>query len=647
MGEFKGFMKYDKQYLGELSLVDRLKHHKAYQQRFTKEDASIQGARCMDCGTPFCQTGQQYGRETIGCPIGNYIPEWNDLVYHQDFKTAYERLSETNNFPDFTGRVCPAPCESACVMKINRESIAIKGIERTIIDEAFENGWVAPKVPSRRRDEKVAIVGSGPAGLTAAEELNLLGYQVTIYERARESGGLLMYGIPNMKLDKDVVRRRIKLMEEAGITFINGVEVGVDIDKATLESEYDAIILCTGAQKGRDLPLEGRMGDGIHFAMDYLTEQTQLLNGEIDDITITAKDKNVIIIGAGDTGADCVATALRENCKSIVQFNKYTKLPEAITFTENASWPLAMPVFKMDYAHQEYEAKFGKEPRAYGVQTMRYDVDDKGHINGVEVGVDIDKATLESEYDAIILCTGAQKGRDLPLEGRMGDGIHFAMDYLTEQTQLLNGEIDDITITAKDKNVIIIGAGDTGADCVATALRENCKSIVQFNKYTKLPEAITFTENASWPLAMPVFKMDYAHQEYEAKFGKEPRAYGVQTMRYDVDDKGHIRGLYTQILEQGENGMVMKEGPERFWPADLVLLSIGFEGTEPTVPNAFNIKTDRNRIVADDTNYQTNNEKVFAAGDARRGQSLVVWAIKEGRGVAKAVDQYLASKVCV
>lgn len=448
---------------------------------------SYQGARCMDCGTPFCQTGQQYGRETIGCPIGNYIPEWNDLVYHQDFKTAYERLSETNNFPDFTGRVCPAPCESACVMKINRESIAIKGIERTIIDEAFENGWVAPKVPSRRRDEKVAIVGSGPAGLTAAEELNLLGYQVTIYERARESGGLLMYGIPNMKLDKDVVRRRIKLMEEAGITFINGVEVGVDIDKATLESEYDAIILCTGAQKGRDLPLEGRMGDGIHFAMDYLTEQTQLLNGEIDDITITAKDKNVIIIGAGDTGADCVATALRENCKSIVQFNKYTKLPEAITFTENASWPLAMPVFKMDYAHQEYEAKFGKEPRAYGVQTMRY----------------------------------------------------------------------------------------------------------------------------------------------------------------DVDDKGHIRGLYTQILEQGENGMVMKEGPERFWPADLVLLSIGFEGTEPTVPNAFNIKTDRNRIVADDTNYQTNNEKVFAAGDARRGQSLVVWAIKEGRGVAKAVDQYLASKVCV
>lgn len=487
MGEFKGFMKYDKQYLSELSLVDRLKNHQAYQQRFTKDDASIQGARCMDCGTPFCQTGQLFGRETIGCPIGNYIPEWNDLVYRQDFKQAYERLSETNNFPDFTGRVCPAPCENACVMKINRESVAIKGIERTIIDEAFDNNWVKPKLPQTRRNEKIAIVGSGPAGLTAAEELNYLGYRVTVYERAREAGGLLMYGIPNMKLDKEVVRRRIRLIEEAGIIFETSVEIGKDI--------------------GKD--------------------------------------------------------------------------------------------------------------------------------------------ELEQQYDAIILCTGAQKGRDLPLEGRMGAGIHFAMDYLTEQTQLLNGEITDITITAKDKNVIIIGAGDTGADCVATALRENCKSIVQFNKYTKLPEAITFKENESWPLAMPVFKMDYAHQEYQAKFGKEPRAYGVQTMRYDVDDTGHIRGLYTQVLEQSDQGMVMTEGPEKFWPADLVLLSIGFEGTETMVPRAFNINTKYNKIVANDIDYQTNNDKIFAAGDARRGQSLVVWAIKEGRGVAKAVDQYLSSKVLV
>ncbi|MDK4214303.1 glutamate synthase subunit beta [Staphylococcus warneri] len=487
MGEFKGFMKYEKQALAELSLIDRLSNHHAFQQRFTKEDASTQGARCMDCGTPFCQSGLSYGFETIGCPIGNYIPEWNDLVYRGDFKAAYDRLSETNNFPEFTGRVCPAPCEQSCVMKINRNSVAIKGIERTIIDEAYENGWVKPKYPEADRGQNVAIVGSGPAGLTAADELNHRGYKVTVYERAKEPGGLLMYGIPNMKLDKDVVRRRIKLMKKAGIQFKTGIEIGVDISREDLESTYDAIILCTGSQNARDLPLEGRMGYGIHFAMDYLTEQTRFLTGEIDEVTISAKDKNVIIIGAGDTGADCVATALRENCKSIVQFNKFTKLPEEITFETNTSWPLALPVFKMDYAHKECEAKFGKEPRAYGVQTMRY----------------------------------------------------------------------------------------------------------------------------------------------------------------DVDDTGKVRGLYTQILRETEDGTVMEDGPERFWPADLVILSIGFIGTEITIPQSFGIKTERNKIVANDKDFRTNHSKIFAAGDARRGPSLVVWAIKEGRAVADAVETYLNQEILV
>jgi len=487
MGEFKGFMKYEKQALSELSLIDRLSNHHAFQQRFTKEDASTQGARCMDCGTPFCQSGLSYGFETIGCPIGNYIPEWNDLVYRGDFKAAYERLSETNNFPEFTGRVCPAPCEQSCVMKINRNSVAIKGIERTIIDEAYENGWVKPKYPEADKGKSVAIVGSGPAGLTAADELNHRGYKVTVYERAKEPGGLLMYGIPNMKLDKDVVRRRIKLMKEAGVQFKTGIEIGVDI--------------------------------------------------------------------------------CRED--------------------------------------------------------------------------------LEATYDAIILCTGSQNARDLPLEGRMGYGIHFAMDYLTEQTRFLTGEIDEVTITAKDKNVIIIGAGDTGADCVATALRENCKSIVQFNKFTKLPEEITFETNTSWPLALPVFKMDYAHKECEVKFGKEPRAYGVQTMRYDVDDSGKVRGLYTQILRETEDGTVMEDGPERFWPADLVILSIGFVGTEITIPQSFGIKTERNKIVANDKDFRTSHSKIFAAGDARRGPSLVVWAIKEGRAVADAVETYLNQEILV
>lgn len=487
MGEFKGFMNYEKQQLDELSLVDRIANHEPFQQRFTKEDVAQQGARCMDCGTPFCQTGQPAGKETIGCPIGNYIPEWNDLVYRHDFKNAYERLSETNNFPEFTGRVCPAPCEQSCVMKINRESVAIKGIERTIIDEAYDNDWVQPTIPDKRKNESVAIVGSGPAGLTAADELNKLGYHVTVYERAHEAGGLLMYGIPNMKLDKDVVRRRINIMEQSGIDFITDTEIGVDMSREELEQRHDAIILCTGSQNARDLPLEGRMGFGIHFAMDYLTEQTQLLNGEISEAEITAKDKNVIVIGAGDTGADCVATALRENCKSIVQFNKYTKQPEAIEFEENTYWPLSMPVFKMDYAHKEYEARFGFEPRAYGVQTMRY----------------------------------------------------------------------------------------------------------------------------------------------------------------DVDEIGRVKGVYTQILEETEDGMVVVDGTERHWPADLVLLSIGFVGTETTVPHAFDIQTERNKIVADNKDFRTNQPHVFAAGDARRGQSLVVWAIQEGRAVADAVNTYLQEKTPV
>ena len=488
MGEYKGFMMYDKGALPEMSLVERLMHHDSFQQRFSRDVAQEQGARCMDCGTPFCQTGQLIQKETVGCPIGNYIPEWNHLVYEGDYYRAYQRLSETNNFPEFTGHVCPAPCEQSCVMKINRESVAIKGIERTIIDEAFEQGWVEVKRPTQRNGQSVAIVGSGPAGLTAADELNQRGYHVTVFERAHEAGGLLMYGIPNMKLDKDVVRRRITLLEEAGIEFITNTEIGVDMTKAELEASYDAVILCTGAQQPRDLPLEGRMGHGIHFAMDYLTTQTQYLAGETDDLNITAKNKHVVVIGSGDTGADCVATALREGCKSVVQFNRRGRLAEVTTFDENTSWPCPLPAFKMDYAHDECVARFGTDPRVYHVASVRYDVDDAGHVKGV---------------------------------------------YTTR---------------------------------------------------TDVPD-------------------------------NKEEAFGTQT--------------------------------EQYWPADLVLLAIGFVGTERTVPKTFDVRMDQHKVVANDTDYRTNQPHIFAAGDARRGASLVVWAIKEGRGVAQSVHNYLKQKTCV
>ncbi|MCQ9291776.1 glutamate synthase subunit beta [Staphylococcus hyicus] len=485
MGEFKGFMKYPKRKLDELPLTDRIANFDAYQWRFTNEDAQQQGARCMDCGTPFCQTGVQIERDTLGCPLGNYIPEWNDFVYRSDFKTAYERLSETNNFPDFTGYVCPAPCEASCVMKINRDSVAIKGIERTIIDEAFEQGWVKPRLPEERLNQKVAIVGSGPAGLAAAEELNALGYTVDVFEKQAQPGGLLTYGIPNMKLDKSVVFRRIDLMKEAGIHFYCNVEIGKDMTKEELDRTYDAIVVCTGAEKPRDLPLEGRMGLGIHFAMDYLTEQTQLLLGEATTQTISAKDKNVVVIGDGDTGADCVATALRDGCKSVVQFNRKAKKPE-----------------------------------------------------------------------------------------------RFVMNY-------------------------------------------------------------------SWPFPEPILKKDYAHQEYEAKFGVEPRAYGIQTMRFDIDDMFRVSGIYAQVQHDQADGTLIGDDREILIPADLVLLAIGFEGVTSQVTQALGLKVHRQKIMADTKDYKTNQDKYFAAGDARRGQSLVVWAIKEGREVAVSVHEHLKRKTFV
>ncbi|WP_271398689.1 glutamate synthase subunit beta [Salinicoccus roseus] len=479
MGEFKGFMKHQRKSQSEEDLKARVSNYEAFQHRFCNEDAQEQGARCMECGTPFCQTGVGVGKETVGCPIGNYIPEWNDLVYKGQFKEAYRRLSETNNFPEFTGNVCPAPCESSCVLSINNDPVAIKGIERTIIDEAFEQGWVEPRTPNHRLDTRIAIIGSGPAGLTAADELNSWGHNVDIYERDIKPGGLLRYGIPNMKLDKAVVERRVELMEAAGVKFICDVNVGKDVTYEELDEKYDAIIVATGARKQRDLKLEGRQSKDIQFAMDYLTEQTQYQFGEIEEPSITAKDKHVIVIGGGDTGADCVAMSLREGCKSVFQLNKYDRLPDKV------------------------------------------------------------------------------------------DGNPF------------------------------------------------------------------------WPLQKQVFKLDYAHAEYEGAFGQEPRAYGVQTMAYDVDFVGDLKGINTQVLSQQPLNDITMEDQERYFKADLVLLSIGFEGVESELPKAFQLQMTQNKIAADDSDYKTNRRKVFAAGDARRGQSLVVWAIKEGREVARQAHKFV------
>ena len=486
MGKPTGFMEYKREKTKELPPLERIKNFKEYTKKLSDESLQTQGARCMDCGTPFCHMGIEIRGTAAGCPINNVIPEWNDLVYKGQWKEALDRLHLTNNFPEFTGRVCPAPCEGSCVLGINEPAVAIKSIERTIIDKGFENGWVTPRIPTSRTGFKVAIVGSGPAGLAAADQLNQLGHSVTVFERADRIGGLLMYGIPNMKLEKDIIERRVNLLREEGIQFVVNTEVGKDITKDELKQQYDAVILCTGAQKQRVLHLEGSDAKGIHLAMDYLTGVT--------------------------------------------------------------------------------------------------------------------KSLLDSNFK---------------------DG------------QALN---------VKGKDVIVIGGGDTGADCVATAIRQKCNSVYQFGKHPQ--QALTRTDDTMWPKDPNVYKLDYAYAENEAITGRDPREYCIQTKKIVKDAKGQVKELHTIQMEKilGEDGFhYFKElpGTEKVWPAQHIFVAIGFEGTEKELPEHFGVTVTNNRIRASVKDFETDVPGVFAAGDARRGQSLIVWAIKEGRSVAASVHYYL------
>lgn len=378
MGKATGFMEYERNVPKERDPLARIKDWKEYQLPLAEEKLRNQGARCMDCGTPFCHTGMEFNGQTSGCPLNNLIPEWNDLVYRGKWKAALNRLLKTNNFPEFTGRVCPAPCEGACTVAISDPAVAIKTIEQQIIDKGFDEGWIVPNPPKSRTGKKVAIVGSGPAGLAAADQLNKAGHYVTVYERADRVGGLLTYGIPNMKLEKEIVDRRVRLLEDEGITFITNTEIGMDITAEELKKTYDSILLCGGAQKHRDLTIEGRELNGIHYAMDYLTTSTKSLLDSNKQPTISAKGKRVVVIGGGDTGADCVATALRQGCESIVQFGKYPQLTN--TRPDDNPWPEVPNTFKLDYAYAEANAQFGRDPREYAISTKKFVGDQNGNL---------------------------------------------------------------------------------------------------------------------------------------------------------------------------------------------------------------------------------------------------------------------------
>jgi NAD(P)H-dependent glutamate synthase small subunit len=509
MGKPTGFKEYPRQVVPYRDPVERAND---FLEIFSQPEAShlqTQGARCMDCGVPFCQSHS-------GCPIDNLIPEWNDLVYQNRWRDALDRLHRTNNFPEFTGRTCPAPCEGACVLGIIEPPVTIKNIENAIVDRGWAEGWIKPQPPKQRTGKRVAIVGSGPAGLSAAAQLNKAGHSVTVYERADRIGGLLMYGIPNMKLDKNVVARRVSLLREEGVTFHTCVHVGK---------------------------------------------------------------------------------------------------PDSF-------------------------------PRGHMTQIMQQ--------RGQEVRF-VDPSELLQQFDALILATGATQPFDpvAKCPGRDLHGIDFAMDFLTRNTKsLLDSELADNSFTsAANKHVVVIGGGDTGADCIGTSLRHGCVSVVNFELLDKPPKERA--DNNPWPEWPRVFRVDYSHSESESRFGQDPRQYSILTKEFVDDGHGNVKGVRTVALDWSKPGerapFTEVPGSEKIWPADLVLLATGFVGPEKSVGEMLGIEFAKPRgnwetFQAEHGKFATSVPGIFAAGDCRRGQSLVVWAINEGRGAARAVDAYLMGK---
>ncbi len=488
MGKPTGFLDYERKVSAAEEPKTRIGHFQEFHAHLSRKEQKLQGARCMSCGVPFCQSGMTIGGMASGCPLHNLVPEWNDAVYHENWEQAYRRLKKTNNFPEFTSRVCPALCEAACVCNLNGDPVSTRENEYAVIETAYEKGYAAPHPPKARTGKKVAIVGSGPSGLAAADQLNKRGHEVTVFERDDRIGGLLRYGIPNMKLEKQVIDRKIQVMEEEGVHFVTNADVGKSHKAAALLKEFDRVILACGASNPRDLKLPGRDAKGIYFAVDFLKSVTKsLLDSELQDQKhAPVKGKKVIVVGGGDTGNDCVGTALRLGAKSVVQIEMMPKAPD--TRASDNPWPQWPKVCKTDYGQEEAIALFGKDPRVY--QTT-----------------------------------------------------------VTEFVKNKNGELCQV-------------------------------------KTVKL----------------------------------EPK----------TDEK------------TGRVNMAPIKGTEQTMDADIVLIAAGFLGCQDYVAKAFRVNLDgRANVATEPGKYETSAPKVFAAGDMRRGQSLVVWAIREGREAARAVDESL------
>lgn len=488
MGKPTGFLEYQRVTSEAVVPEKRIKDFNEFHIPLNEEQQRLQGARCMECGVPFCQSGMMLNGMVSGCPLNNLIPEWNDLVYTGNWSQAYNRLKKTNSFPEFTSRVCPAPCEAACTCGLYGDPVSIKENERAIIEKAYETGDAGAHPPKLRTKKKIAVIGSGPAGLAAADQLNKRGHSVTVFEREDRVGGLLMYGIPNMKLEKHMIDRKLEVMKAEGITFITGTDVGRNLKVNKLKREFDSIILACGASNPRDIQVPGREAEGIYFAVDYLKSTTRSLldSGLTDGTYISAKDKHVLVIGGGDTGNDCVGTAIRHGCASVTQLEMMPRLPDR-RGADNA-WPEWPRICKVDYGQEESIAVFGNDPRVYQTTVKEFIRDEHGHV---------------------------------------------------------------------------------------------CKAILVSLKQQ-------------------------------------------------------------QDSESGRMMMVPVEGSEKEITADLVLIAAGFLGTENYVAKAFGIElNERTNVVTEEGTYSTNIDNIFVAGDMHRGQSLVVWAIREGREAAKQVDKHL------
>ena len=483
MGKPTGFMEYGRKDAGYRDPSERIGDWNEFLVEINDDTLQKQGARCMDCGVPFCHTGLVVERMATGCPVNNLIPEWNHLVYQGKWREALDRLHHTNNFPEFTGRVCPAPCEGSCVLSINEPAVTIKNIERSIVDRGFEEGWVTPRVPENRTGKSVAVVGSGPAGLACADQLNQAGHSVTVFERSDRIGGLLMYGIPNMKLGKEVVDRRVQLLADEGIEFKTGIEVGTQISAEELKGSFDAVVLCVGATQPRDLKIPGRTAGGIHFAMNFLHGSTStLLSG--GEAPISAKGKIVVVIGGGDTGTDCIGTSIRQGCESVVNLEIVTRPPPERADTN--PWPQWPMVFRTDYGHAEAKAKFGDDPRKFAVETVEFVADKDFNVKALRTTM-VDWSQPRPGIAPFTRLEGTEQ--EIPC-----DLVFLALGFLgpeafvAEQFGLESDKRSNILANESDYCTSVPGvfaAGDCrrGQSLVVWAIREGREAAAECDKY--------------------------------------------------------------------------------------------------------------------------------------------------------------------